>query len=94
MRRKCAHCAVGGSFSFAPTDVDQTTPLQIPGNYSTATYTCKVPRRVFDPSAHSVADVNAYLEKAEDDERERVIAAERSGKARVGVLGNDDSGEK
>ena len=54
----------------------------------------EVPRRIFDPSAHSVADVNAYLEKAEDDERERVLAAERSGKARVGVLGNDDSGEK
>ena len=54
----------------------------------------EVPRRVFDPSAHSVAEVNAYLDRAEDDERDRVLAAERAGKARVGVLGNDDSGEK
>jgi hypothetical protein len=40
-------CAPGGSFSFAPTDTDQTTPLQLPGNVSTATYTCKIPKRVF-----------------------------------------------
>ncbi|MDX6198554.1 MAG: hypothetical protein QOJ79_1705 [Actinomycetota bacterium] len=41
-------CAPGGSFAYAPTDVDQTTPLQLPGNVSTAKFTCKVPRRVFD----------------------------------------------
>ncbi|MCU1590183.1 MAG: hypothetical protein JWP11_1439 [Frankiales bacterium] len=42
------NCAPGGSFAYAPTDLDQTTPLQIPGNVSTAKFTCKVPRRVFD----------------------------------------------
>ena len=42
------NCAPGGSFTYAPTDLDQTTPLQLPGNVSTATFTCKVPRRVFD----------------------------------------------
>jgi hypothetical protein len=41
-------CAPGGTFAYAPTDIDQTTPLQIPGNVSTAKFTCKVPRRVFD----------------------------------------------
>jgi hypothetical protein len=44
-------CAPGGSFSYAPTDVDQTTPLQIPGNTSTAKFTCKVPKRVFTSPA-------------------------------------------
>lgn len=54
----------------------------------------EVPRRMFDPTTHTVADVTAYLEKADDDERERVLALERAGKARVGVLGSDDnSGE-
>jgi hypothetical protein len=42
------NCAPGGSFAYAPTDVDQTTPLQIPGNVTTAKFTCKVPKRVFD----------------------------------------------
>jgi hypothetical protein len=42
------NCAPGGSFAYAPTDTDQTTPLQLPGNVSTAKFTCKVPRRVFD----------------------------------------------
>ena len=42
------NCAPGGSFVFAPTDLDQRTPLRIPGNVTTAKFTCKVPRRVFD----------------------------------------------
>jgi hypothetical protein len=50
----------------------------------------EVPRRIFDPSDHTVAEVNVYLERADDDERDRVLAAERAGKARTGVLGNDE----
>jgi hypothetical protein len=50
----------------------------------------QVPRRVFDPSEHTVAQVLAHLDKADDDERDRVLAAERAGKARAGVLGNDE----
>lgn len=42
----------------------------------------------FDPADHSVPDVLAYLEGADDDERTRVLDAERAGKARVGVLGD------
>ena len=44
------NCAPGGEFVYGPTDVDRTTPLQLPGNVSTATFTCKIPRRVTDPA--------------------------------------------
>lgn len=40
----------------------------------------------FDPSEHTVDEVNAYLED-HPDEADDVLAAERAGKARVGVLG-------
>jgi hypothetical protein len=42
----------------------------------------------FDPSAHTVDDVLAYLDSADDAERGRVIAAERDGKARKTLLGD------
>jgi hypothetical protein len=42
------NCAPGGSFAYSPADIDQTTPLQIPGNVSTAKFTCKIPKRVFE----------------------------------------------
>lgn len=51
----------------------------------------------FDPDTHTVAEVNAYLaELGEDDdrtvdevdaERERVLAAERGGQSRKGIVG-------
>ncbi len=43
----------------------------------------------FDPGAHTVADVEAYLAE-HPDERDAVLAAERSGKARVSLVGDDD----
>ena len=43
---------------------------------------------VFDPGKKTVAEVNAYLEKADEEERARVLAAEREGQARKGVLDN------
>lgn len=39
----------------------------------------------FDPSAGSVADVLAYVE-AHPESKDDVLAAERSGKARKGIL--------
>lgn len=42
----------------------------------------------FDPSAHTVADVNAYLATADDDEAERVLEAELNGQARKGIIGD------
>jgi hypothetical protein len=46
-----------------------------------------VDAEVFDPTAHTIADVEAYLAEASDDERARVIAAEQeSTKPRKGVL--------
>lgn len=45
---------------------------------------------VFDPSTHSVEEVNAYLAgDITDDERTRVLEAERAGKGRKTVLGDD-----
>lgn len=46
----------------------------------------------FDPSKASVTEVNEYLEGADKTERERVLAAERNGKARRGILA-DTEGE-
>ena len=41
-------CAPGGEFLYGPTDLGHTTPLQLPGNVTEATFTCKIPRRVYD----------------------------------------------
>ncbi|MCB5168002.1 hypothetical protein LG634_24640 [Streptomyces bambusae] len=40
----------------------------------------------FDPAAHTVAEVIAYLNDADDDERARVLAAEEAGEARATIL--------
>ncbi|MFY9263236.1 MAG: trigger factor [Actinomycetaceae bacterium] len=40
----------------------------------------------FDPSAHKVDDVVAYLNDADDAEKARVLAAEKAGKARKTIL--------
>lgn len=40
----------------------------------------------FDPTEKSAEEVKAYLEKADKEERDRVVAAERSGKRRKTVL--------
>lgn len=44
------------------------------------------PADEFDPSEANVAEVKAYLDGADDNERERVLAAEANGKNRSGVL--------
>lgn len=41
---------------------------------------------VFDPSEHTVDEVNDHLGHADDTERERVLQAESEGKARQGIL--------
>lgn len=41
----------------------------------------------FDPAKHTVAEVNAYIAEHPSD-RQRIIRAERRGKARKGILGN------
>lgn len=43
----------------------------------------------YDPSQHTVDEVQEYLATADDAERDRVLAAERDGKARVGILGDE-----
>lgn len=42
---------------------------------------------LYDPASHTVAEVHEYLTGADAGERDRVLAAERTGKARAGVLG-------
>lgn len=48
----------------------------------------------FDPSKHNVDEVNQYLADADEEERERVLAAERDGKARTSILPDDTEGDK
>lgn len=45
-------CAPGGEFLYA--DTDRMKPLQLPGNVTNATFTCKVPRTAFEPGAASL----------------------------------------
>lgn len=40
---------------------------------------------LYDPSAHNISEVEAYLEEADEDERARVFAAEAAGKNRKGI---------
>lgn len=47
----------------------------------------------FDPSEHSVSDVVAYLEQADEDEQIRVLAEEEDGKNRASLRGWSPSGE-
>lgn len=41
---------------------------------------------IFDPNDKTVVEVNAYLDDADESERERVLDAERDGKARVSII--------
>ena len=42
-----------------------------------------------DPSGYTVEQVNEYLSTASDDEKARVLDAERTGHARKGILGDE-----
>lgn len=44
---------------------------------------------VFDPSVHTVDEVNTYLSTADPVEAERVLEAEHAGKSRIGILGKE-----
>lgn len=44
---------------------------------------------LYDPGAHTVAEVLAYLAEVDPDERDRALEAERNGKARKGILGGE-----
>jgi len=68
--------AVGLPPIWTGADVDPTDPVD-PG---------EVVPEAFDPGEHTVAEVEAYLDE-HPDERDRVLAAEADGKARVSLLG-------
>lgn len=63
--------------SEANPSIDKTEAGETPDGSTTEAY---------DPSEHSVDEVVAYLETADENEKERVLAAEAEGKARKGVL--------
>ncbi|MFE7624631.1 hypothetical protein [Streptomyces sp. NPDC057509] len=46
----------------------------------------QAPAEVFDPAAHDVTAVLAYLADADEEETTRVLAAEAAGKARKTIL--------
>lgn len=70
--------------------------LQLAGGYSLieeevapATDAPVESSQLYDPSVHTVDEVNAYLATADPAEVVRVLEAERAGKARKGILGED-----
>jgi len=73
--------AVGLEPIWTGADTDPTDPIP-PGEVEPE----PEPEPEFDPSAHTVDEVNSYLAEHPDDSA-RVLDAERSGKSRVGVLG-------
>lgn len=48
----------------------------------------------FDPSAATIAEVQEYLDGADDTERERVLAAEAAGKGRKALVSATTEGDK
>jgi hypothetical protein len=57
-----------------------------PSDPSTMNATATTLAGPFDPGAHDVKEVQAYLASADDAERGRVLAAERAGKNRSSLL--------
>jgi hypothetical protein len=47
----------------------------------------------FDPSEHTVAEVNEYLEAVTQATAERILDAEVAGKNRVGITGGPELGD-
>lgn len=47
---------------------------------------------IFNPTDHTVAEVLAYVEGADPEERARVLSTERGGKSRARILRVDDRG--
>lgn len=44
----------------------------------------------YDPNDYTVDEVNAYLADASEDEKARVLQAERDGQARKGIVGDQE----
>lgn len=59
-----------------------------PGELRTVTSPAQSGPAAFDPGEHNAPEVLAYLESADEAERERVLAAEAAGKARKGIVGD------
>ena len=57
-----------------------------PGSEPAPEQKTQKPASSFDPGEHTVADVEAYISK-HPDQRDAVLAAEKSGKARATLVG-------
>jgi hypothetical protein len=68
------------------TEVDQSTPTTAQERRKAHN---DANRGTFDPAEHKAEEVVAHLEVAAEDEAARVLAAEKSGKARKTVLEQD-----
>lgn len=55
--------------------------------YGSAATDLTEPAGRFDPAEHTVAQVNDYLADVDETERDRVLAAEKAGKARTSIRG-------
>ena len=77
------------SGSFTTNTPDHILALQLAGGYRIVAPEPVPERELFDPSAHTVDEVNTYLATADPVEVERVLEAERAGKARIGILGKE-----
>ena len=71
-------------------DVSEAKAAKLLGSSRRWSETAGVPGPVpdasgFDPSRHTVAEVNDYLASADQTEQERVLALEADGKSRSGV---------
>jgi hypothetical protein len=44
----------------------------------------------YDPNDYTVEQVNEYLATASDEEKARVLEAEKAGQGRVGIVGKDE----
>lgn len=60
--------------------------LQLAGGYQIVEFV-EDTAALFDPSQHTVSEVNEYLSAADSEEQARVMEMERAGKARKGILG-------
>lgn len=78
-----------GPGSYATNEPNHHLALQLAGGYSIVDEEVVPASTGFDPSAHTVDEVNDYVAHSDEAEQQRVMEAERAGKARKGILGKD-----
>lgn len=81
--------APGGEAETAEPDTQDAGDIGTPGAPDDQLDPPEAPGEPYDPGAHTVPDVNAYLAgPISDDERARVLAVERAERNRKGIVGD------